>query len=613
MDDFEQKCTRNTNLGENDVEAINCCNKSNVSMETSGYDNRSVKRQKRILNKDIEIIYCRNKSNVSMETCGYDNRSVERQKRTLNKDIEIIYCRNKSKGSMETCGYDNRSVKRQKRTLNKDIEIIYCRNKSNVSMETCGYDNRSVKRQKRILNKDIEIIYCRNKSKGSMETCGYDNLSITEKQKLNSIFEEIVTKAGVDFSNPEIQDVQSAVSEMIERIKTGINERCLFSISRTEVCGSMAEKTAMWKKANLPNQPYIEFDFLAVLKAACDIKPCCQECFCVNTPPMNLDVLEKYIRSLYNSYLKDEPYQKYTVKEHFTKETNICLASCGCQEVEYPDQNSWSKYTFEPSSTCSKTQQGCEKCTVDRPTGTLRVKTSVEMGTRVDCTLIFKWTSKAKTLCTRDWFCLSKTEKMDNLTIHIDFLPAIELFQSKQQSADVAASSSSGLVLNPTSIEYEHYCFLVPKLCVVCDVVEYSGTWRRSGCRAEIDTIVNKISDKHRKCYQVLKHLSRLTPTLYPFNNYHLKVAVLHHNSSCSDAGEDCAECVFKVLDALQRAYETKQLKSLHSQANLLELDKLFLNYDESTAFSALQRAMCSAVSESGSVSSFMEKIIILC
>ena len=444
----------------------------------------------------------------------------------------------------------------------------------------------------------------------------YKNLSRSQEDKLNTFLEEIVTEAGFDFSCPEIQeiqDIQVAVSEMIERIKTGINERGIFSISRTEVCGSMAEKTAMWKRS-WTVIPYIEFDFLAVLQAACDIMPCCQECFYVNTPSMNLDLLEEYYRGLYMSYLKDEHERKAIVKECFTRETNDCLASCGCQEVKYPGGNVWKSYTFEPSSTCSKTQQGCDKCTVDRPTGTLRVKTSVNINDGTDnCTLLLQWTSKAKTLCTRDRYCLPKTEKMDNLTIHIDFLPALELFPSKQHSADVAACSSSGLVLNPTSSEYEHYCFLVPKHCVVCDD-EYidTATWRRSGCRAEMDTIVNKMSDKYRKCYRVLKHLTGFTLFPYRFNNYHLKVVVLHHNSSCSDAGENCAECVLKVLDELQHAYKTRQLKSLHSQANLLEKfgrysDINYINYP--TIIYELKGAMCSAVSESDSVSSFLEKV----
>ena len=438
----------------------------------------------------------------------------------------------------------------------------------------------------------------------------YMNLSRSQEDKLNTFLKELVTEAGVDFSCPEIQDIQSAVSEMIERIKTGINERGVFSISRTEVCGSMAEKTAMWKCAIPPDRPYIEFDFLAVLKAVCDIKRDCQECFYVETLPMNLDLLEKYYGSLSSTHLNE--LERWEIVDHcFTGETNNCLASCGCLEVNYPYQNLWWKYTFEPSSACSKTQQGCDKCTVDRPTGALRVKTSVWMGQPdigVYYTLIFQWTSKAKTLCTRDRYCLPETEKMDNLTIRIDFLPALELFQSKQQSADVAACSPSGLVLNPTSSEDEHYCFLVDKRCAVCDPDRNKGTWRRSGCRAEIDTVVNKMSDKHRKCYQVLKHYTGYKR--YGLHNYQLKVAMLHHNSSCSDADEDCAKCVFKVLDELKHAHKTGQLKSLHSQASLMQPDTLFSKNINTSGLDILKGAMCCAVSESDSVSSFLEKFV---
>ena len=400
-----------------------------------------------------------------------------------------------------------------------------------------------------------------------METRGYDNLSVKEKENLNSIFREIATKVGIDFNNPEFQDIRSALSEMMERIKTRINERGVFHISRLEPCGSMAEKTAMWK-ARLKKQTYIEFDFLAVLQATCDLKPGCQECFYVNTPPMNLDLFEKYNSSLYSSHIKTRLYRNYKLGACFTRETINCLASCGCQDVEYPDQDYWEQYTFKPPSTYSETQQGCDTCNVNRPTGTLRVLTSEKMGQT--CTLMFQWTSKAKTLCSRDSVCLPKTEKMDNLTIDVDFLPALELFQSKQQSADVAACSSSGLVLNPTSSEYEHYCFLVRKKCHVSDEFGFKGAWRRSCCRAEIDTFVNKMSDKHRNCYQVLKHLTGLARIL--FNIYHRKIADLQHNSSSSDAGENCVEYVSEVLDEPLHAFETEQPKSFCSQANLFEL-----------------------------------------
>ena len=438
----------------------------------------------------------------------------------------------------------------------------------------------------------------------------YKNPSRSQENKLNSILEELVTKAGVDFSCPEIQDIKSAVSEMIERIKTGINKRGLFSISRTELCGSMAEETAMWKTKC---GRYIEFDFLAVLQAACDIKPCCQECFYVEKLLMNLDLLKIYYPGLYRSNLKHE-HEREILDDCFTGE---CLASCGYQELIYQDRRFRWESTFEPSSTRSETQQGCDRCTVDRPTGTLAVIIVEEL--YVGYSYEFRWTRRAKTLCTPDSNCLPKSEKMDNLKIHIDFLPALEVVQSKQQSADVAASSS-GLVLKPTSSEYEHYCFLVAKSCHVCHPRDrgHKSTWRRSGCRAEIDTIVNKMSDKHRKCYQVLKYLTEKIDIPKTLNNYHLKVVMLHHNSSCSDVGEDFAECAFKVLDDLQHAYETNQLKSLHSEGNLLPHSELIIKIIEyetnSRLISALKgAAMCSAVSESDSVSSFVKKVEDFC
>ena len=441
-----------------------------------------------------------------------------------------------------------------------------------------------------------------------------EQTSFKKNDKLNSIFEEIVTKVAVDLNNPEIIDIQSAVSEMLERIKTRINERGVFSISRILPSGSMAEKTSMWKFDGWPTeQPFIEFDFIAVLQATCDIKPDCEECFCVNTLPARLKQLEKYYPDLYSLYLKSERLRKDILKECFIRETNDCIASCECLHVEgtYPD-NHWKEYMFVPSSSCSKALQGCDKCIVDRPTGTIRVKSSVEIGKwNTKCTLMFVWTSKAKTLCSRDKWSLPTTEKMDSLTIYIDFLPALEVFQLEQQSADIAACSSAGLVLNPTSSEYVHYRFLVPKHCVVCDKIEDKDTWRRSGCRKEIDIFVKKMSSTHRKCHQVLKYLvDRTRPNeLYkPMNSYYIKVAVLHHNSSCSDADQDCAKCMFKLLDDIQQAYETRHLKSFHSQSNLLE-DVQNYEFVNNLTYITLQRESMNLVSESESLSSFLEKV----
>ena len=104
-----------------------------------------------------------------------------------------------------------------------------------------------------------------------------------------------------DFSNSEIQDIHSAVSEMLERVKRKVNERGVFSITRNEPCGSMEEKTALWKYDWRTRQPFIEFDFLAVLQASADIKftKRCQESFSVNILPVNLELFAKCYKSMY--------------------------------------------------------------------------------------------------------------------------------------------------------------------------------------------------------------------------------------------------------------------------------------------------------------------------
>ena len=54
-------------------------------------------------------------------------------------------------------------------------------------------------------------------------------------------------KSSVDYSCNEIEDIQTAVLELMERIVSKINERGLFYISRIEPCGSMVEKAALCK------------------------------------------------------------------------------------------------------------------------------------------------------------------------------------------------------------------------------------------------------------------------------------------------------------------------------------------------------------------------------
>lgn len=111
----------------------------------------------------------------------------------------------------------------------------------------------------------------------------YANLCQTPTDKLNSLLKEIVPKVAVDYGNTEIQEIQIAVEKLLMGGVYRINRRGIFSISGNAPCGSMAEKTAVWRTRNksletltpadfqtaLPRSDkrnmYIEFDYVAFM------------------------------------------------------------------------------------------------------------------------------------------------------------------------------------------------------------------------------------------------------------------------------------------------------------------------------------------------------------
>lgn len=212
--------------------------------------------------------------------------------------------------------------------------------------------------------------------------------------------------------------------------------------------------------------------------------------------------------------------------------------------------------------------------------------------------MVFLWESKAKTLCIRDKHALPSTHKMDYLTVYIDFLPALEVLKSEPQ--DSAGAGYPSL--------YERYCYIVPKHCVVCDKYGNRDIWRRSCCQTEIDTFVNTTCNEHRKGYQVVKYL--MTQIVSSINTYHIKVVALHHCHSCSAGVDEFAECVIKMLQELQHAYKTRELKSFHSQVNLLKQtdsnSTRSMRYSETiTALIEVMRSL----SKSDTLNSFLKKL----
>ena len=166
--------------------------------------------------------------------------------------------------------------------------------------------------------------------------------------------------------------------------------------------------------------------------------------------------------------------------------------------------------------------------------------------------MILQWTSSVNSLSAPNRLLLHKSLQISSLPIFVDFLPALESLKP----------TTSGAV-------DKHDFFIVPKGCNVCRPDDGNTRWRLSSCRVELDVFDNEMSDKHRRCYQIMKFLSKGTSSV--FTNYHLKTVVLNHHTTCSDTTDECVECVFTVFRDILRAYTTFELMSYRTNLNLLE------------------------------------------
>ena len=402
-------------------------------------------------------------------------------------------------------------------------------------------------------------------------------LTTEQSEKLEEFFKHIISNAAVDYTYPEIQDIQTAMDTILDRIKTRVNSRGIFQIARVLRGGSMAEKTSLWKFES-PHH-YLEFDFLAALentvKHSIDQSANCRGCIKKVKTPVDKERLRQCYdgddilnAGLENSYTRGDIFSEGAletvdvISDLFIKELNHCLtSSCDCltyqcNEDKYRDY----EISLRPSSVEHK--HGCGECTVDMSTGTLRVNTEIPVEQITSgpnkCSLIFQWTSKAKSLSAPDKLLLQEPQLLSSLPIYVDFLPALESLKPTQSGA-----------------RDEHDYFIVPKRCNVCknhDYDDYAGygfRWRKSWCLAEINAFTKDMSDKHRRCYQVMKYFSERSWG-GGLSSYHIKTVVLNHHTTRGDTTDDCVDCVIGILRELLQAYETKELLSYQSNLNII-------------------------------------------
>ena len=376
-------------------------------------------------------------------------------------------------------------------------------------------------------------------------------LTSRQRQKLEEYFQHIVWNASVDFNSQEIKDIQTAMQEMLERIKTRVNERGVFNIEYIVPAGSMVEKTSIWKDTSL------EFDFLGVLKQS--IKQCadkpdendCNGCIRMDIAPIDFDQFEHYFKEL--DWETNSNKFRNVINYIFLNEINLCLTS-DCEkhrlenvETERLKTNGFSRHVHAP----------CENCSVKKQTGTLYVSTQVIYGLTPlsggcdSCSLKFQWISKEGSLTVPDPMLLQKPQPVSAVPIRVDFLPAIECVKQ----------TSSGT---------EHDFFIVPKRCNVCG--GQGHVWRKSSCKAELHAFSTVVSERHKKCFKILKYLSEFVheDPIAITKSYSIKTVVLHHHITCLEDTDDYVECVIQMIRDLMQANENRKLLSYQSNHNIL-------------------------------------------
>ena len=368
---------------------------------------------------------------------------------------------------------------------------------------------------------------------------------------LKTFYENILRNAALNFNNNEIQDIQIAVRQMLERVTAQINTEpeSRFKISHIQASGSMEEKSSILKsKCDMPYDyngvrltKYIEFDYLAIIDKPDDVRlegscPACR-------------FGPKSIRKQ-----GDEFPLGHGSDVVFSSQLGRSIASlCSCFSLVFHRDKVYlpTSFSFEPAN---PNINGCPSCTVTMDTGCLTVMTNV-INDDHGCSLILLWTSYVSSLS--DFDCndtLQTTKQIKYLPIHIDFIPARKI--RGQQ-----INGSNPLFLVPKTWPYP--LFLVPKRCSYCHCF-----CRLSDCLSEVEYFLNRVSEKHKKAYLIIKFISQFFSWV---RKYHLKIILFRHCKICTDTSEDYTTCVLSILRELRQSYKNGVLMAFRGNVNLLE------------------------------------------
>ena len=391
---------------------------------------------------------------------------------------------------------------------------------------------------------------------------------------LKTIFKEIISNTAVDYGVPEMKDISSAVEELAQRYVQQFNKTSFLHIDRIQPCGSMVEKTSLWKSCSVFQGPrehdinYLEFDYLAVLEKPwnCMFKKGCSNCLRITTNYGQVmdSSDDDYPSDDVISPAVDNPFHNFSFDASFHSELHSTIASlCNCYKVKKGNEDdSDYRRTHKYTETYGMHRKRCHKCTVYRNTGCLCIGSTEEARylskDTGEFSFLLMWKSSANSLFASHSKTLRRSEPIQLLHIFVDFLPAFEVKRRNGSKRNLNAN------------------FVVPKNCNLC---ERYKTWRGSNCLSEVNAVRFQLSDHHKRCYVVMKCIIAQVKSSQEFfhfipKGYHVKCAILNHNKQCSLNDGDYSKCILKVLQDLKSAYQDRYLKAFIDDSSLIEDDR---------------------------------------
>lgn len=433
---------------------------------------------------------------------------------------------------------------------------------------------------------------------------------------LKAVFDNIISKAAIDFSSSEIIDIVSAVEEMVHRFARNVTENTPdLKILRVLPCGSMREKSALWKTfVNNPRRPvvfegigevpYIEFDFLAILEKPPEIEftptdcPGCNQVkhtpnerkrcstdlkiyndlgnMCSVSETSSGAVRARRICSrcetAFHGSLPWWPFDNWKTWKKVGSEEYLCTdlvdalfhnvvvsnmcPPCSCLRVSIKEVDC-ALIDCSNRKRCKVTRNKanrnikCEKCTIVKDNGFLQLAVTSEANMM----------SHKRNKCS---FILLWTSSSDKLS---SFEPK-ELEWKKIDQLHVLVDFLPAFEVAHGKFHEE--ALLVAKRCSCCSDC---CKWRVSYAVKEMDAILFETSEDHKKCYKIIKYIIHLFHYFdLNINSYHVKTVFLKHCKDCKIADGSFDKCINEVLLGLSIAYKTGHLEGFVNKSNLIKL-----------------------------------------